>query len=71
MSETINAYLVIEQGDHTVWIAPTMQRALELAWCHYVKENEYPLDEDLEGIREEYEQDVLESCSLLGEVGNP
>lgn len=68
----MNAYLVREDGEVKIWIATTMASALELAWDRYVEEQ---LDPDDHGSvvdeREQYEQEILQSCELIGEVGNP
>ncbi len=68
----MNAYLVTEDSEGVVWIATTMASALELAWARYVMEH---LDIDDHGTvadeRQQYEQEILQSCELIGEVGNP
>ena len=68
----MNAYLVIEDGGDMVWIAPTMQRALELAWDAHVANNIDPDDlGSVDDAREQYEHEILQSCTPLGEVANP
>ena len=68
----MNAYLVIEDGEVKIWIAETMAKALQIAWDVHAKElEEYESDSTPEEDRAEYEQDILQSCELMGEVGNP
>lgn len=73
---TWNVYMVMEDGESRIFAAPSMARAVESAW----QQNLAELVEDRQGepfneqeaydARREWEDSVLESCTLVGELEN-
>lgn len=69
----MNAYLILDESGHKVWIAETMFEALEQHWRAYLAEliGDGEQDDTEEQDRDYYELEILQSCSLVGEVGVP
>lgn len=71
-NETMNIYMIREDGQDSLWKAATMHAALTLAEDAYVKQER---DEGVDGTEEEwrdfYRKELLESCTLIGELVNP
>lgn len=69
----MNVYMIREDGEDKLWLSPTMRDALALAEDNHVM-NERARSE-AEGTEEEwrdlYRKELLESCTLIGEVANP
>ena len=70
---SVNAYMMIDDGDHYVVCAPSMHEAIAYAENVYISEN-YPDDEDdntpekMAEERQYYRDTMLQSCQLLGPV---
>lgn len=71
-NETMNIYMIREDGQDKLWKAATMHAALTLAEDDYVREererNEGGTEQEW---REFYRADLLESCTFIGELVNP
>ncbi len=61
-----NAYAIMQDGfDTKIWIANTMADAIDNAYKAYIVEND---EQDTPEERDYFERH-LESCNLVGEVG--
>lgn len=67
----MNIYLIKDGGDDKLWKAETFEAALKAAEDAYIRENMDALDNPEPEEREHYRNSVVESCALLGELGNP
>lgn len=68
----MNIYLVQEDGEARCWQAYTMTEALALARSAYIEERRED-EGDAMNLSEEltfYEDSILESCALIGELVN-
>lgn len=66
----MNIYLIRDGGDDRCWKAETMAAAVKASEDAYMRENQ-PFENDDETERQHYRDSMLESCQLIGELGNP
>lgn len=72
---TWNVYMVMEDGESRIFAAPSMARAVEAAWqqnlAHLSADKGRPLDDqEAHDERRQWEDAVLQSCTLVGELEN-
>ena len=69
----MNIYLIIEDGQHLCWQAETMTLALSYSRDEYIDERRRDEGDalDLSAELTYYEENILESCALIGELANP
>lgn len=70
----MNVYMIREDGEDKIWKAATMRDAIKLAEDAYVLEELARVgveDTTEEQWRSLYSEELLESCTLLGELANP
>jgi hypothetical protein len=72
---TWNVYMVMEDGESRIYAAPNMARAIEAAWLNAFAEvsedrGEPFTDEEAVAERREWEDSILQSVTLVGELEN-
>lgn len=72
----MNIYLIQEDGEAKCWQAATMSDALEQAQDAYFDELDDPPSSHMDPRRLQdellhYQSDILQSCTLVGELANP
>lgn len=69
----MNVYMITEDGQQKLWKANSMAEAIKLAEDAYVREEQSakePQGNEREW-REYYRSELLESCTVIGELENP
>lgn len=72
---TTNVYMVMEDGESRIYAAPSMARAIEAAWQQNLADESEGRDapfteEEARAERREWEDTVLQSVTLVGELEN-
>jgi hypothetical protein len=72
---TWNVYMVMEDGESRIFAAPSMARAVESAWQKALADASEDRDgpfteEEALAERRDWEDNVLQSCTLVGELEN-
>lgn len=64
-------YQVQVDGDHECYVGRNMGEACEAAWREYCRLLELDLEEvDVAKERQHFEEEILQSCTLIGELKN-
>jgi hypothetical protein len=67
----MNVYMIRDGGDDRCWKAETMAKALKASEDAYITENRVELKLSEYEERQHYQTEMLESCTLVGELANP
>lgn len=68
----MNVYLIQQDGEQECWQAETMGAAVEAAFREYYRDlTETSGESDATEEREHWEGEILQSCTLVGELKNP
>lgn len=63
----MNIYMIQQEDEPRFWLGKSMEAALADAWDDYIAEQDIA-GSDYEKARELYAQDILQSCTFIGEL---